>query len=233
MFNLFKKKEAKQAQPQPQSPILLSLRDTMMGDLSPAQWPSGNVEGHPWSMFVEARDQVMVKQDTQEAIRILHKIAATPGLESRHYLQAWHFLHRLGVNPPPEEARKVYGVVIDVHLKQGLELIAAYADHTARYINYTGGGAIWEAPDTSLNAQIDALLQACSVAAAQIPPLDNIHPNPPKDVDAVQICILTPSGIHHGYGTWDSWAKNELGGPIVTAATGLMKSLVERSNARK
>ena len=231
MFNLFKKKQPKQAQPQPQPQVLFSVRDTLMGDLPAGQWPSGNVDGHPWSRFVEARDQV-IKQNVQEALNILHKITATPGLESRHYLQAWHFLHRLGVNPPAEAARKVYGVVIDVHLENGLELVAAYADHSARYINYSGGGVIWEAPDASLNAQIDALLQACTVAAAQIPPLDNIHPNPPKDVDAVQICILTPSGIHHGYGTWDGWAKNELGGPIVASATSLMKSMVEKNASR-
>lgn len=219
MFNLFKKKEVKET----------SVRDMLLGDAAFDQWPKGNVKEEPWSLFVEARNLILVQQKTQEAANVYRKILAMPGLESRHYLQAWYFLRRfLGVNPPPEEAKKVYGVVVDVHLDSGLELVAGYADHTARYYRADGGGVVWEAPDSSLNDQIDTLLKTSAVAAAQLQPLVNGRPNPPKEVGAVQICILTPSGLHHGIGTFEGWAKNEFGGPIVMAATSVMKSLVDK-----
>ena len=156
-----------------------------------------------------------------------------PGLESRHYLQAWFFLHRLQVDPPPDESTRVYGVLVDVCLETGTESVVAYADHHARYMNYRGGGFIWEAPDASLNDPVDRLLRACEIVAAQIPPLEQGIPNPPVQVDAVQICILTPGGIRHGIGTFDGWAKNQTGAPIVAAATDLMKSLVDKSSTKK
>ncbi len=222
MFNFFKKKEPSQIE------VKASVREMLLGDVSMNEWPKGNVKGEPWSLFVEARNFILVQQKYQEAINIYRKITEMSGLESRHYLQAWHYLRKLGgVTPPPEVAKKVYGVLIDVCLANGTEFVAGYADHTARYFNYTGSGIVWEAPDTSLNAQIDALLKASEVAVSQIPPL-NAHPNPPKEVDAVQICILTPSGLHHGIGTFAGWAKNESGGPIVVAATTLMKSLIDK-----
>jgi hypothetical protein len=91
---------------------------------------------------------------------------------------------------------------------------------------------IWEAPDGSLNDKIDALLSAGESVAAQVPPLESGLPIPPKEVDAVQICILTPGGIRHGIGTFDGWAKSPSGGPIVAAATDLMRSLVDKSSKK-
>jgi hypothetical protein len=224
MFNLFKKKEEKPVQ---QQPIKRTLRDMLLGDLTPAEW-LGNREGMPWSLFVEGHDQVMLKGDIKGAIKTYKKIAETPGLESRHYLQAWHFLRKLGTTPPADIARNVYGVVVDVVLESGQETVAAYADHHARYINYTGGGVIWEAPDASLNEKIDTLLRVCEPPARQLKPLDK-HPLAPSALNAVQICILTPSGIHHGLGTFEGWSKDAMGGPILVAATDLMKSLVDKN----
>jgi hypothetical protein len=231
MFNLFKKKETKPVPPSPEE-AKNDLRKTMFGFLGPMEWPKGKIDGIPWSLFMEARDQVTAKQNFQGAIDIYKKILAMPDLESRHYLQAWFFLHRLSVESSPEEATRVYGVLVDVCLQNGTEYVVAYADHHARYMNYTGGGVIWEAPDRSLNDKIDALLSAGESVAAQVPPLESGLPIPPKEVDAVQICILTPGGIRHGIGTFDGWAKSPGGGPIVAAATDLMRSLVDKSSKK-
>jgi hypothetical protein len=227
MFNLFKKKQtpanAKNA-----------IRDTLLGDVPIIEWPKGNVAGSPWSLFIEAREHIAKRQDYQAAAQIYKKITGMPGLESRHYLQAWHFLRRLKVNAPPEVDPKVYGVLVDVHLENGTEFVAAYADHSARYFNYTGGGIIWEAPDSSLNDKVDTFLQACEVVTSQLPPLEleKGRPIPPKNVGAVQINILTPGGIRHGIGTFEGWAKNPTGGPIIAAATDLMKSLVDKNSKK-
>src|SRR5689334_12451177 len=172
MFNPFKKKDIKPA-PAPTAPAQSSqdagstIRQTLFGDQSPDDWPKSNMDGYPWSMFVEARDEITQKGNMQGAIQIYKKITETPGLESRHYLQAWYFLRKLQVEPSPEVVRKVYGVVVDVVLKNGPEFVAAYTDYRARYFNYTGSGIIWEANDTSLNQTIDALLGTCQPVANQ------------------------------------------------------------------
>lgn len=222
MFNLFRKKE-KQLSP---TEAKNALRLTMLGHMEPTDWPKGHVDGMPWSLFIEARENA--GRNTERSIEALQMVLATPALETRHYLQAWYFLRKLKVNPSPEESRRVYGVVVDVCLQNGTEYVAAYADHRARYMNYTGSGIVWEAPDTSLDGQIDTLLGACQNVANHIQPLDNILPNPPKQVNAVQICILTPGGIRHGIGTFEGWAKEPTGAPIVNAASMLMKCLVDK-----
>ena len=223
MFNLFKKK---------QMPVDIknAVRNTLLGDVPIPEWGKETTDGIPWSLFAEAREHVVKKQNYPAAIKLYQKITETPGLESSHYLQAWHFLRKLKVNAPPEIDPKVYGALVDVHLENGTEFVAAYADHSARYFNYTGGGIVWEAPDSSMNDKVDTLLQACEVISRQLPPLtlEQGRPIPPKNVGAVQINILTPGGLRHGIGPFEGFAKDPTGGPIIAAATDLMKSLVEK-----
>ena len=225
MFNLFKKKEKKQP-PTDEQP---TVRDTMLGDMAPMDWPQGKSDLVPWSIFVEAREHISTAQNFKAAIEIYKRITEMPGLESRHYLQAWHFLRKLDVKPPAELDAKVYGVLVDVHLPNGLEFVAAYTDHHARYFNYTGGGVVWEAPDSSLNETIDALLNICQQVANQLQPI-NGRPNPPQQVDMVQICILTPGGIRHGMGTFQQLSQNPSANEIINGSTYLMKSLVDTNS---
>jgi len=234
MFNLFKKKDSKPAPatpPQSSQDARSTIRQTLFGDQSPDDWPKGNMDGYPWSMFVEARDEITQKGNMQGAVQIYKKITETPGLEARHYLQAWYFLRKLKVEPSPEVGRQVYGVVVDVVLKNGPEFVAAYTDHTARYFNYNGSGIIWEANNASLNEIIDALLGICQQVANQLQPI-NVRPNPPQQVDTVQINILTPSGIRHGIGTFDQLSQNASANEIVNGATYLMKNLVDKKLAK-
>jgi hypothetical protein len=227
MFNLFKKKDGKKESVDTNNLI----RNTMLGDMAPDDWPQGMSNDVPWSLFVEARELIEKKKDFNGAVNIYKKITEMPGLESRHYLQAWHFLRKLNVNPPAELNAKVYGVLVDVHLESGLEFVAAYADHHARYFNYTGGGVIWEAPDSSLNETIDALLGVCQQVANLLQPV-NGRPNPPQQVDVVQINILTPGGIRHGMGTFNQLAENPSANDIVNGATYLMKTLVDKNSKK-
>lgn len=228
MFNLFKKKQ--------QAPVDAkdAIRNTLLGDVPIPEWGKEATDGIPWSMFAQARELVVRRQNYPEAIKIYQQITQTPGLESRHYLQAWHFLRRLKVNAPPEIDPKVYGVLVDVRLENGTEFVAAYADHSARYFNYTGSGIVWEAPDPSLNEKIDMLLQACEVVTRQLPPLtlEQGRPIPPQNVGSVQINILTPGGIRHGIGTFETLAKIETAAPIVAMATDLMRSLIEKTSKK-
>jgi hypothetical protein len=132
MFDIFKKKS------QPSSPQF-SARDFLFGDMPFSEWPksSARPDHEPWQSFVKAREQVNVG-NTTEAISVLRQILRMPNLESRHYLQAWHFLRALGESPTNDEAKRLYGVVVEVGLKDGLDTLAAYTDGTARYFNYTG-----------------------------------------------------------------------------------------------
>ena len=184
----------------------------------------------PWSSFVQARKH-LDKRDQNTAITLWKTIADTPGLESRHYLQAWHFLRQHGVNPAPEQAKTVYGVVVEVALKGGADILAAYTDHTARYLNYSGAGVIWEHPDTSLDAEIEALLKAGQAVANVIGPWDGARPPAPQG-DNVRLNMLTPSGLHFGYGSFKTLYEEPMGRSIIDPATRLMQSLTAKDKRR-
>jgi len=205
------------------------IRDTLFGDMPFSMWPEGGKpsSGEPWDAFVAAREDLASGREAQ-AIERLEAIVETPGLESRHTLQAWHFLRQLGVAPPDGEAKGVYGVVVEVTLEEGTDIVAAYADHTARYFNYSGAGVIWEGPDDSLDAAIDDLLGAGERIIQRIGPWDEARPPVPPRGQA-RVSMLTPSGLHFGQAPFDVLMRDEMGGPILAAATRLMQALIEKS----
>jgi hypothetical protein len=208
-------------------PRRIEIRDTLFGDMSLDQWTGNGTAEFPWSAFVTARNHIG-NGEREAAVKNWREIAAHPGLEPRHYLQAWYFLRLAGQQPPARIARQVLGVVVELGMEGGLDLLAAYPDHTARYYNYSGSGVVWEHPDSSLDGEIDALLAASERVVAQIGPWDKPRP-PAPDTDHVRLCFLTPSGLHFGQAHMDVMSKNPIGGPVFYLAGGLMQSLIVRS----
>ena len=217
MFNLFKKKE-------PVKPI--TIRDTLFGDMPMSAWTQGkDASDEPWLSFVQARN-LLDKKDKSSAVIVLQQITEMPRLEPRHYLQAWHFLRQLGVNPPAEKAKIVYGVIVEVGMQNGADIVAVYTNYTARYINYTGAGVVWEHPNNSLDPKIKALLDAGQAVANRIGPWEQERPVPPSNGN-VRLNMLTPSGLHFGYGGLQTLSNEPMGKAIIDPAYALMLSLTE------
>ncbi|MFC1996587.1 hypothetical protein ACFLXI_03130 [Chloroflexota bacterium] len=218
MFNWLKKK-SNNSQP--------AIRDTFFGDLPISSWTGNNSTAEPWTGF-QSVEKHLDLGETQLAIKELENITQTAHLEARHYVQAWHFLKQLGVMPPADKAKEVCGVVVEVSMKEGFDIVAAYADHSARYFNYSGALVIWENPDDSLQAEIDDLLNASEKIIHQIGPWEADRPGVPPKGQA-RISILTPSGLHFGQAPFDALANDEMGGPIIKAATTLIQALIKKS----
>ena len=222
MFNLFKKKKA-----QPE------IRDVLFGDLPISEWPSetASSDSEPWLSFAQARDHLS-SGDTQEAVASLQGILAMPELESRHYVQAWHFLRSSGVQPNTSVAKDLLGVVVEVALPEGLDIVATYADGTARYFNHSGSAVVWDAPDNTLQQQIEGVLQAGKTVVDQIGPWEDPRPAAPPTGD-VRINMLTPSGLHFGQAPFESLAGDPLGGAVISTATQLMQTLIATTEEKK
>ena len=205
----------------------LAIRDTLFGDMPIFAWNGGNSTNEPWMRFQKVEKNLEVGED-QAAIEELERITVTPGLESRHYVQAWHFLKQLGVKPPDTRAKEVYGVVVEVSTNQGLDIVAAYADHSARYFNYSGAAVIWENPDGSLTKETAHLLDAGRAIVHLIGPWEEERPGAPPQGHA-RVSMLTPSGLHFGQAPFEALANDKMGGPIIQAAIDLMEALIGKS----
>ncbi len=113
-------------------------------------------------------------------------------------------------------------------MKVGLNLVAGYADHHARYYNYSGAGVVWERPDGTLDTTIDELLRVGRAAAQVIGPWKETRP-PAPTIGRARLNLLTPSGLHFGEGPLDTLAKDKLGGPVINSAFRLMQELIKFS----
>lgn len=210
------------------SSIHREIRNTLFGDVPLAEIvrPHPKITlAEPWASFQRARD-LRETGDSEGAKEAVRHILKMPGIETRVCLQAWHTLRELGEQPPSPQAKEILGVVVEVGMPKGLDIVAAYRDHRARYFNYSGAGALWERRDGSLDGLIDELLQAGAEVAKAIGPWMQARPPEPK-AGIARINLLTPSGIHLGQGPVEALNQDGMGGPILSAAYGLMKRLVE------
>jgi len=203
-----------------------AIRDTLFGDMPISAWTGNHSTDEPWVHFQEV-EKHLESGNPQMAIHVLSKILETPNLESRHYLQAWHFLRPLGVNPPEEIAQKIYGVVVEVAMPQGVDIVAAYADRTARYFNFGGAAIVWEHPDESLDENINNLIDAGQAIVRNIGPWEEELPDVPPQGQA-RVNMLTPSGLHFGQAPLNALANDAMGGPIIKAALDLMQALIRK-----
>lgn len=217
----FLKPKAKTFQDVPPSVI----RDTLFGDRPFDYWASINSKGSPWSLFKDAK-RSLDKGDKVRAIEILKEIISLPALESRHYLQAYYFLHNAGV--VPEGDIKIYGVVAEVSMPDGLDLLAVYADHSARYYNYSGRSIIWEAPDHSLDAAIDDILLQAMDTVKQIGPWKEAR-RPAPSGETARINFLTSHGLHFGEAAQSVLFSDPLARKIMVGVMGVRDALINKT----
>lgn len=205
------------------------FRETLFGDVPLSTWAEASA-GEPWTSFSTASN-FLGQGDRAGAISTLRTIVDQPGLESRHYLQAWCGLRELGVQPPADRAKHVYGVVVDVPVNTGLDTLAAYEDRHARYLNFSGAAILWEAPDTRMDGHIEELLSAGRKLAELIGPWEGSRPAVPPG--QARISLLTSSGLHFGQAPLAALTEDPMAAPLFDAATRLMQALIRVTDASR
>lgn len=213
-------------------PDFPGIRELLFGDAALADWrprSDGERAIAPWCHFESARS-ALEHGDRIGAVQALRRITDAPGLETRQYLQAWHLLRQLGVRPEPDRAKRVLGVILEVHLEEGLDTLAAYEDASARYINHGGRMIVWEASDDGVSRLIAGLLHEGQRIADVIGPWTEPRRPPPPE-NHVRINMLTPAGLHFGEGPLAVLSVDAMGGPVIAAGTRLMMTLIERAGA--
>lgn len=219
MLKWFKRKPA----PPPQ----IEPRETLFGDLSLEEWLDVGTAGEGWELFADARD-FLDAGDEAQAVEALKNVILHPGLGSREYLQAWHLLRQRGVWPHATRAKTLLGVVVEVGLEEGVDVVAVYADETARYDNFGGVRVTWGRPDPSLDREVGGVLTAAIALVAQSGRRDSPRPPVPPPGHA-GISLLTPSGLYCLAGEFERLAAQPLIGAVLTATSTLVHAMLVRT----
>jgi hypothetical protein len=237
MVSLFGKKDKIKVEPPDGGipPMLLDLRETLYTRASLDQFLARIQEdaksSFPWSNFVGA-NEALKAGDKARAISQLRQIHESKGLDTRIRLQCWHTLVSLGESPVETLRGYTQGVVVENHTKQGLDIVAAYSDHSARCWNYTGAGVIWDARDPKIDQLIFDLLKVGFEITKRIGiGLRDVPPVPEKG--NVRIFIMAYDGSTVGEGRFDQLSKDPMGRVAIDTGQNLMKVLIaKRGNGK-
>jgi hypothetical protein len=182
------------------------------------EWLANEISRYPWVLMAAAHVKLKM-EEAAEAGRLLRAVTLISN-EARLRLWAWHSLRQLGKFPSPDLARQVLGVIIEVPYAERLDVLAAYADGTARYINHQGGMIVWDRIDETITPLVMNVIREAQPIGA--PQEDRLEENIPGE--QVRLSVLTPGGIHVWQGVA---AENAALTKVFSHMADLLRALVQ------
>lgn len=174
----------------------------------------------PGQTLVAWQDVLFGPAPKEQQIRSLAEDSAE---ESRIRLLAYNWLRAQGYSVA---ARELFGVIVEVRLDGGLDVLAAYADGRARYINHTGKVAVFEAAPAELAAKAQETVEFAKVAVHQIGPWDMPRLPAPK-LGNVRLTFLVSDGLYFGEGPFNIMQDEPMAAPIIQKAGELLQLVVD------
>jgi hypothetical protein len=154
-------------------------------------------------------------------VKGLRAIAEDPHQESRIRLLAYRRLAAIGESVPP---KLLLGVIVEVHLDNGLDTIAAFEDGRIRYINAAEKMAVFEPSPADMRSKLDELLSAARSVIRKIGPWDKERLSPPGKGD-IRITFLASDGLYFGQGRFAEMQNEPMARPVIAAALVLVESI--------
>ena len=180
-------------------------------DLSLYQTKHQNPSVEPWKTLFS---------DTSTEAELL-QIAEDQAAESRVRLLAAHCLKSRALQAPK---LALHGVIIEVSMDEGLDVLAAFADGTARYLNFSERAIVWESPTAESNQLIQNLIYQSIEVVNRIGPWDGERLAPPEK-GMVRLSFLVSGQLFFGQGPMEVFFKDPMAGPVLHAAQQLMQFL--------
>lgn len=179
----------------------------------------------PWVLLTKAAEQLR-QGEVAHATEVLLEVVCNPKMEVRILLWSWATLRCLGVHPKSYEADDVKGVVIQVPMEGGVDVLAAYADGTARYVNQSGKAIVWEVTDATITRIIRKLLGSCKRLRSVVGPVSGNR----FVKDMVRVTLLTLNGNRFVEAPMQSLASSPIN-QVLGVGTELMANLIRRSES--
>lgn len=173
---------------------------------------------YPWNILFAD------KADLSE----LKKIIADQNSESRVKILAYNRLRQIGEKIDKKE---LLGVIAEVGFDRGLDVLAAFGDGTARYINQSGKMIIWETVTKESTALINNLFEKSYNVVSKIGPWHEKRRPQPK-TGTVRITFLVSDGLYFGEGPTNVLFSDAMAGPALASAAELMKYLMDKASEK-
>lgn len=173
---------------------------------------------YPWDILLQ-----------QEADTVaLQQVMADTRLESRIKILAANRLMRAGIHPEKE----LLGVIAEVSLPGGLDVLASFKDGTARYINHAEGMIVWEVPDAMSTDITHNIFTHAAAVVEKIGPWDKKRlPFPPAGT--VRLSFLVTDGLYFGQAPANMFFNDAMAGPVLNAASRFMVYLMDQAKAEQ
>jgi hypothetical protein len=146
-------------------------------------------------------------------IKDLRKLIMNDDTESRVKLLAYKKLQLAG---ELIEEKELLGVIVEVGMDEGLDVLASFRDGTARYINHSERMLIWETTDQTSSEITTQLFRESANIVQRIGPWD-------------KLTFLVSDGIYFGEGEINSFFNEPLAAPALQSATALMQYLTSKA----
>ena len=153
----------------------------------------------------------------------LTEIAQNIKEESRVRALAYNRLRAEGYAIPTKE---VLGVIIEVPLKQGLDVLAAYSDGRVRYFNQSGEIAIFEGVPPQIGTFAQKLVKTSQGLVNQIEPWEKKRLPSPR-ADSTRITFIVSDGLYFREGPFQALQQDEVISPVILIAIQLLQLIVE------
>jgi hypothetical protein len=179
-------------------------------DLAP--YKATSPTGYPW--------EILFTENAANAD--LQRIIDDRELETRPKILA---AGRLRDQGSASDERRIFGVIIEVGLDEGLDVLAAYEDKTARYINHSEKIIVWDTKTQESDALVSDLFSSARTVVDRIGPWDGPRREPPTTGN-IRLSFLVSNGLYFGEGPFDVLARDQMAGPVIDHSTRLMNFLV-------
>ncbi len=157
----------------------------------------------------------------------IRKVAEDETNEGRVRALGYNQLRAIGENVPP---KKLFGVIIEVPLEQGLDVLAVFSEGGIRYINQSGKLVIFEGNGHPLEAQAKELVSTALPIVQRIGPWEKQR-LPPPVAGNVRLTFLVSDGLYFGEGPFKALQQDQLAGPVLAKAAQLLQRVVEAGSS--
>ena len=142
--------------------------------------------------------------------------------ESRIRALAFNWLRANGHRVP---ARQLFGVVMEMPLRGGLDTLAVYADGRIRYINHTGNITVIENGNPDIEFSIERLLHVSQDVVDRMGPWNKTR-MPPPGKGKIRLSFVVSDGLYFGEGLADVMQNEPQAGPVLREAAKLLQLVV-------